>query len=101
MIISHSLYAFHFTNDMIFRYKYKTNDVFYSPNSFYKVYLKLQKHGEIKFDILVATVFILVEKSSSAMQTSHSRGGKRAGKFWMVDIGINAWSTLFLNLEIK
>ena len=23
------------------------------------------------------------------------------GNFWMVDIGINAWSTLFLNLEIK
>jgi len=25
----------------------------------------------------------------------------RAGNFWMVDIGIKAWSTLFLNLEIK
>ena len=25
----------------------------------------------------------------------------RAGNFWMVDIGINAWSTLFLNLQIK
>ena len=24
-----------------------------------------------------------------------------AGNFWMVDIRINAWSTLFLNLEIK
>ena len=28
MIISHSLYAFHLTNDMIFRYNYKSNDVF-------------------------------------------------------------------------
>ena len=38
---------------------------------------KLQKHGGIKFVyILVTTVFILVEKSSSAMQTSHSRDGK-------------------------
>ena len=25
----------------------------------------------------------------------------RAENFWMVDIGINAWSTIFLNLEIK
>ena len=25
----------------------------------------------------------------------------RAGNFWMVDIGIKAWSTLFLILEIK
>ena len=32
MIISHRLYAFRFTA-MIFRYNYKSNDVFYSPNS--------------------------------------------------------------------
>ena len=25
----------------------------------------------------------------------------KAGNFWMEDIGINAWSTLFLNLQIK
>ena len=28
---------------MIFRYNYKSNDVFYSPNSFYKVYLTALK----------------------------------------------------------
>ena len=38
IIISHRLYAFHFTND-----NYKSNDVFYSQNSYYKVYLKALK----------------------------------------------------------
>ena len=28
---------------MIFRYNYKSNDVFYAPNSFYKVYLTAKK----------------------------------------------------------
>ena len=32
MIISHRLYAFHFTNE-VFRYNCKSDDVFYSPNS--------------------------------------------------------------------
>ena len=32
MIFSHRLYAFHFTKDD-FGYNYKSNDVFYSPNS--------------------------------------------------------------------
>ena len=38
MIISHRLDAFHFINDD-FPFNYKSNDVFYSPNSLYKVYL--------------------------------------------------------------
>jgi len=36
---------------MIFRYNYKSNDVFYSPNSFYKVYLTVLKF-EIEMDSL-------------------------------------------------
>ena len=33
--------------------------------------------------------------------TLHKSSDIRAENFWMVDIGIKAWSTLFLNLEIK
>ena len=48
MIISHRLYAFHFTkND--FPFNYKSNDVFYSPNSFYKVYLTASKNSKLKW----------------------------------------------------
>ena len=36
---------------IIFRYYYKSNDVFYSPNSSYKVYLTTLKF-EIQMDIL-------------------------------------------------
>ena len=48
MIISHRLYAFHLTNDD-FRYNFKSNDVFYSPNSFYKVYLTALKNSKLKW----------------------------------------------------
>ena len=34
---------------MIFRYNYKSNDVFYSPNSFYKVYLTALKISKLKW----------------------------------------------------
>jgi len=34
---------------MIFRYNYKSNDVFYSPNSFYKGYLKALKNSKLKW----------------------------------------------------
>ena len=51
MIISHRLYAFHFTNDMIFRYNYKSNDVFYSPNSFKSLFNSF-KIFEIEMDSL-------------------------------------------------
>ena len=37
---------------MIFRYNYKSNDVFYSLNSFYKVYLTALKKIEIEMDSL-------------------------------------------------
>ena len=33
---------------MIFRYNYKSNDVFHSPNSFYKVYLIALKNSKIE-----------------------------------------------------
>ena len=42
---------------MIFRYNYKSNDVFYSPNSFYKVYLTAIKKSELKW--IVYNVFML------------------------------------------
>jgi len=42
VIISHRLYAFHFTND-------KSNDVFFSPHSFYKVYLTALKNSKLKW----------------------------------------------------
>ena len=45
MIISH---RFHFTNDDFSLY-YKSNDVFYSPNSFYKVYLTAKKKSNLKW----------------------------------------------------
>jgi len=44
-------YVFHFTNDMIFRYKYKSNDVFYSPNSFKSLFNSFKKF-EIEMDSL-------------------------------------------------
>jgi len=34
---------------MIFRYNNKLNDVFYSPNSFYKVYLTASKNSKLKW----------------------------------------------------
>ena len=34
---------------MIFRYNYKSNDVFYSPNSFYNVYLTALKNSKLKW----------------------------------------------------
>jgi len=34
---------------MIFRYIYKSNDVFYSPNSFYKVYLTALQNPKLKW----------------------------------------------------
>ena len=34
---------------MIFRYNYKSMDVSYSPNSFYKVYLKALKNPKWKW----------------------------------------------------
>ena len=34
---------------MIFRYNYKSNDVIYSPNSFYKVYLTALKNSKSKW----------------------------------------------------
>ena len=34
---------------MIFRYNYKSNVVFYSPNSFYKVYLTALKNSKLKW----------------------------------------------------
>ena len=37
---------------MIFRYNYKSNDVFYSPNSYYKVYLTALKKSKIEMDML-------------------------------------------------
>ena len=49
MIISHRLYAFQFTNDD-FPLNYKPNDVFYSPNSFYKVFFHSFKKFEIEMD---------------------------------------------------
>ena len=33
---------------MIFRYNYKSNDAFYSPTSFYKVYLLALKNSKIE-----------------------------------------------------
>ena len=48
MIISHRLYAFHFKT-MIFRYNYKSNDVFYSPIIHYKVYLTALKSSKLKW----------------------------------------------------
>ena len=35
---------------MIFRYNYKSNDAFHSPNSFYKAYLTALKKFEIEID---------------------------------------------------
>ena len=34
---------------MILRYNYKSNDVFYSPNSFYEVYLTALKNLKLKW----------------------------------------------------
>ena len=34
---------------MIFRYNYESNDVFYSPNSFFKVYLTALKNSKSKW----------------------------------------------------
>ena len=34
---------------MIFRYNFESNDVFYSPNSFYKVYLTALKNSKLKW----------------------------------------------------
>jgi len=34
---------------MIFSYNYKSIDVFYSPNSFYKVYLTALKNSKLKW----------------------------------------------------
>jgi len=34
---------------MIFRYNYKSNDVFYSPNSFYKAYLPALNYSKLKW----------------------------------------------------
>ena len=34
---------------MIYRYNYNSNDVFYSPNSFYKVYLTVLKNSKFKW----------------------------------------------------
>ena len=48
MIISHRLYAFHFTNDD-FRYNYKSNDVFNSPIS-YKSLFNSFKNFEIEMN---------------------------------------------------
>jgi len=45
MTISHRLYAL---QTMIFCYNYKLNDVFYSPNSFYKVYSTALKNSKSK-----------------------------------------------------
>jgi len=40
----------HYTlQTMIFRYNYKSNDVFYSPNLFYKVYLTALKNSKLKW----------------------------------------------------
>ena len=36
---------------MIFRYNYKSNDVFYSLNSFYKVYLTALKNSKLKWKV--------------------------------------------------
>jgi len=47
MIISHRL--FHLLQTMIFRYNYKSNDGFYSPSSFYKVYLTALKNSKLKW----------------------------------------------------
>ena len=38
-----------FHNFMIFRYNCKSNDVFYSPNSFYKVYFTALKNSKLKW----------------------------------------------------
>ena len=48
IFISHRLYSFHFTNDDFPLY-YKSNYVFYSPNSFYKVYLTALKNSKFKW----------------------------------------------------
>ena len=48
MIISHRFYAFPFTNDD-FPFYCKSNDVNYSPNSFYKVYLTALKSSKLKW----------------------------------------------------
>jgi len=37
---------------MIYRYNYKSNGVFYSPNKFYKVYLTALKKFEIEMKSL-------------------------------------------------
>ena len=43
---------------MIFRYNYKSNDVFYPPYSFYKVYLIALKNSKLKW-IVYGTYFIM------------------------------------------
>jgi len=58
MIISHRLYAFHFIQMMIFRYNYKSNEDFYSPNSFYKVYLTALKNSKLKWIVREHTVLM-------------------------------------------
>ena len=50
-------YAFHFTA-MIFRYNYKSTNVFYSPNSFYKVYLTALKNLKLKWIVWEHTVLM-------------------------------------------
>ena len=43
---------------MIFGYNYKSNDVFYSPNSFYKVYLTALKNSKLKWIVREHTVLM-------------------------------------------
>jgi len=43
---------------MIFRYNYKSNDVFYSYNSFYKVYLTALTNLKLKWIVWERTVLM-------------------------------------------
>ena len=45
---------------MIFRYNYKSNDVFYSPNSFLKVSLTAFKNLKIEMDTYCINVLYCV-----------------------------------------
>jgi len=51
---------------MVFRYNYRSNDVFYSPNSFYKVYLTALKirnwNGySMEYTVLMPLLYIIYE----------------------------------------
>ena len=54
---------------MIFRYNYKSNDVFYSPNSFYKVYFNSFKKFEIEMDSLGNILHVLMYSTAYILWT--------------------------------